>query len=140
MQNGLGAKIDMNACWNDAVALFMANRELVLILAGLFLFLPTLAMGYFVGQPLVAGQTDFTKVAAILSAWAQANWPYLLINMVVGLIGSLAILVVALNPTRPTVGESITMAAILLPTYFIAQLVSGIAISFGLLLICRACI
>ena len=40
----MARKFDMSRAWNEALAMLSANRETVLIIAGLFFFLPYLGM------------------------------------------------------------------------------------------------
>ena len=40
----MAAKLDMGRAWNEAVALISANRDMVLIVAGVFFLLPNLML------------------------------------------------------------------------------------------------
>jgi hypothetical protein len=63
-----------------------------------------------------------------------ANWPWLLLNSLVAMIGSIAILLL-LFARDISVGGAITAALALLPSYFLASLLSSLAIGFGLFLL-----
>jgi uncharacterized membrane protein len=96
-----------------------------------FLFLPTLAFGYFVPEP-TAGRDGPTL--EMLMQHLRANWPLLLLVNLIGLIGNLALFILTLDRDDPTVGGAIRAAALLLPVYFLTSFLSGLIIFVGLVL------
>lgn len=124
-------KFNAEAAWNDALVLLRANREVSGAIAGIFLFLPTLSFG-LLGTPMdMAALADPARRLAAVSAFLQANWAWLLAVSLTSWIGALAIFVHVTDTARPTVGDALTTALRLLPFYFLAQLLSGIAIFAG---------
>jgi hypothetical protein len=128
-------KLDMTVAWNDAVALLRANLETVLPILGIFILLPTVLMGYAVPQPeIVQGQSGdaaWAQLSAMISDYA----PWILLSMVMGIIGNLAIYALVLNPTRPTVGQALTIALMFFIPMFLAVLISGLVIGIGMFLL-----
>lgn len=133
--NDHGIKLDITACWNDALAIWRSNFEIVLILAGLFMFLPSLITTLVMGDPPIVDGMSLPQMQAAFSEWLHANWHYLLISSLLSMLGTLAILFVALNPAKPTVGEALRMGASVLIFYLVAQILASIAIGIGFMLL-----
>lgn len=101
-------KFDMSAAWTEAMAMFNANREVLLVVAGIFFFLPAVLQG-FVMPPL-----DNVFVSSgpevMRQQMAQLVGSYLWLIILVSLVqvaGTLALLVLLRDQRRPTVGEAI---------------------------------
>ncbi|HEX8257583.1 MAG TPA: YciC family protein [Allosphingosinicella sp.] len=124
-------KFSMSAVWDDTRQMLAANASLVAAVAGVFLFLPTLAFGYFVPEP--TGGRDGPTLEMLMQHM-RANWPLLLLVNLIGLIGNLALFILTLDRDDPTVGGAIKAAALLLPVYFLTSFLSGLVIFVGLVL------
>jgi hypothetical protein len=123
-------KISFSGVWDDTIRLLRANTSLFIAVAGVFLFLPSLILGYVAPQPTGgAGGPD----GAALVAYFLDNWLLILIVNLIGLVGSLALLILALDEARPTVGGAIGGALVLLPTYFLTGILSFALIGFALI-------
>lgn len=126
-------KLDLSTAWDGAMAMIRANREVVLVLAGVFFFLPYLAFSLLlpdtgVAEASAANEGDMDAIAAIvMESYAEYWWALLLLALIqtVGAIASLAVLG---DETRPTVGDAIRRGATLLPTQLGAQIVAALAI------------
>lgn len=129
----MAIKLDMGRAWNDAVAMLSANRQVVAVVAGVFFLLPNLAMSLFAppapggATPPPGVQPDPDQVMAQLSSelgvWFQdVWWMFLLVGLfqAVGTIGLLALLT---DRSRPTVGEALGFGLRALPTYIATQLI-----------------
>lgn len=116
-----------SAVWDDTVRMLRANASLLLAVAGAFLFLPSVVVGFIAPQP-----TGQISMAAMMD-YVAANWPLLLLVNLIGITGNLAILTLVLDHGRPTVGAAIRAAFMLLPFYVLASLVSGFLIFIGTL-------
>lgn len=98
---------DMNRAWEESLRLLKANRELVLVLAGLFIFLPAFALGVFKPETITGPEiTDTERMAEQLNAYFAANGVWLVLLQLVQMVGILAILALFAK-RRPTVGQAI---------------------------------
>jgi len=108
---------DMNRTWSQAVALVRANFQLLAIVAGVFVLLPTLAF-YLLNPDLLRALGDETKpqqVQALLEAMMPRLLLFGLIVFIVEMTGQSA-LVALVGHRRPTVGQSIKTGARALPS------------------------
>ena len=124
-------KLDMGKAWTDAMGLVRANRELVGVLAGLFLFLPMFVLcSAVLGSDLDMGapgtQPDPEKAMAQIQAVLASNWWAFLIAIIGPLCGEIAILALLGDRTRPTVGEVLRQIPRLFVSMFAAQFLVGL--------------
>lgn len=122
-------KLDLSNAWADAMGLLRGHLELVLTLAGAFMLLPTLLLGFF--APLKPTAQTLNEMIAEISRYMQENGGLLLLSSLVGAFGALAIAKLLLDPGRPTVGQSLARALRLLPWYFLTGLIVGLIVLFG---------
>lgn len=122
-------KFSYDALWQDTAALMRAHLPLVIAVAGVFLFLPDLLLSHFFPQP--EGHRDADVMMAAMNAYVAASWPWHLVNLVINLVGTLAILFLVLDPDRPTVSAAIARGARLLPRYLLAYFLSGLIVAFA---------
>lgn len=125
-------KLSYSAAWKDTVELLQGNAAAVAALAGVFLFLPALMTAYFLPYPEPA---DPKLLFPMWKEYFDANWHWMVLSSVVGMIGAIAIFLLFLNPKNNTVGGTIATAVTILPFYFIASMMSGLMIGIGLLLL-----
>ena len=125
-------KFDMGAAWDDATTLVRAHLPLTSILAGLFLFLPNMAMALLGPAPLAppANATP-EQLSAMLMADLRQQLPWFLAIAVASTLGSVAILRLWLARSGTSVGEALAFAAAMIPTliaiFLIQSLLFGIA-------------
>ena len=128
-------KFDMNAAWRDASNLLQANKELLLVLAGLFFFLPNLAFALFVPdfQQSMNGMQPEEMMAVLQDIYSR-NWHWILFATVLQWIGILAMLALLRSAQKPTVADALTAGAIALVPYVLAQLIVmvGIGLAIGI--------
>ncbi|TAD84636.1 MAG: hypothetical protein EAY70_01130, partial [Sphingomonadales bacterium] len=102
-------KLDMGQAWTQATGMIGANRDLVSVLAGIFLFLPLFVVVYLLltsGMDFGGGgQPDPARVSAQINAFLLANWWAVLLAVIGQLCGGIAILALLGDPARPTVRE-----------------------------------
>lgn len=134
-------KFDMSDAWRDATAMMAGNREVLLILAGLFFFLPSLILGLVMGDVQAEVQAfavsdPESATRAAMAIYGQWWWLLLLITLA-SLVGYLGLLALLRDNRRPTVAEAIKIGFIgLLPAigaYILLCLSLGLGI--GLLLV-----
>lgn len=110
-----------------------ANLQMVAVMAGVFFFLPYLAMSLLMPQVL-AQQTGMmgdpanaqAMIDALGAVYAENWWAFLLVA-VAQVIGTLALLVLLGDNSRPTVGEALQRGIRGFLSYFGAQLLFAFA-------------
>ncbi|MGB3165303.1 MAG: hypothetical protein WBA68_00825 [Alteraurantiacibacter sp.] len=129
-------KLDPGKAWNDAVALLSANMQVVLIVAGVFFFLPTAIAGIALPQPAEleamaasGGEPDPEAMLAVLQGYYTSNWYWFLLLSLVQGVGMMALLALLTDSGRPTVGEALGVGAKSVLPYFTAQLLVALFVS-----------
>lgn len=139
----MAEKLDLERAWNEATALLSANRDVILIVAGVFFFLPNVISTLLLpsGDALamqmegMGEQPDPEEMLALFTDYfAQSWWIYLLFGLIqaAGVLGLLALLT---DRSRPTVGEALGFGAKALLPYIVAQLLQGLALVLAPLLL-----
>ena len=102
-----------------------ANREVLLVIGGVFFFLPKLITAFFFGDAQMAmmaqlaqtgGMVDPQRSAAAVDAFLSRMLPVLVAIMLVEGVGYLAVIALLTDARRPTVGQALAMGARRLPT------------------------
>lgn len=121
-------KFDSNLAWKQASSSIAANREVLLALSGVFFLLPSLAFALFFPQPQpVAGQSE-TQAMAALQAYYLSAMPVLIPMAFIQAAGTLALLTLFTDRSRPTVGEAIRLGLAGILPYIGAQLLLGLGL------------
>lgn len=133
-------KLDLSSAWDGAMAMIRANREVVLVLAGVFFFLPYLAFSLFlpdagVAEASAANEADMDAMAAIVMEFYAEFWWALVLLALVQSVGAIASLAVLGDSARPTVGDALRRGVALLPTQLGAQIIAALAIFAPVVLI-----
>jgi len=127
-------KFDMSAAWRDATAMISANREVLMIVAGIFFFVPGVAMTIALGDlQEFAGLTEADEIQeAMIAIYTQWGWLFALVSLVT-MIGYLALLALLRDTNRPTVAEAMKIGVVgLLPaigSYFLLVLGLGLVVA-----------
>lgn len=129
-------KLNMGQAWSDATAMLGANRDTVAAIVGLFFFLPYFALAVFVPEvvnPTPVEAPPGTDPEVVMNAATSAlveqyanNWAYFLIFVVSQLIGTLCLLVLLTDRSRPTVGEALKQGVKSTPSYLAAQILTAL--------------
>ncbi len=125
---------DSSRAWSDASAAVSTNRDVLLALAGVFVVLPAFAITLLL--PFPVPQEGVTPQAMIAS-WGEyyrGNWPALIAVALLQMIGTLAMLALFTDQTRPTVSQAIRQGFARTPTVIAAQLLLGAAVGAMVLL------
>jgi hypothetical protein len=125
-------KFSWDAALNDVVALWRTHAEVLSILAGLFLMVPQFAQLLFFPLPQIA-QIDQAAID-LIERYFQDNALWFLLLSLLVLLGSSTILSLIVDARRPTVGEAIVAALVMLPSIFVLNLLIQLSI-FGALLL-----
>ncbi len=136
-------KLDMGRAWSQATGLIGTNRDLVMVLAGIFLFIPLFVFALALLSSAVdfggaGAEPDPERIREQINAVLIANWWALLLAAVGQLCGGIAIIALLGDRSRPTVSEVLKMVPRLILPVFGAQVLvalatQGFAIIFGLL-------
>ncbi|MGB3377629.1 MAG: hypothetical protein WBH10_07280 [Allopontixanthobacter sediminis] len=122
-------KLDMGNAWSEATAMISANRELVAIIAGIFVFLPTIVLAV-IAPEAATGPTEVNQndPMATMQAFYAQNGIWLFVIAIINAIGSLALFALFAD-NRPTVGDAITTGIKTLLPYLAAQILLILALS-----------
>ena len=128
-------KFDMNAAWQDAIRMITSSRDVVVVVAGLFFFLPSVAVTLLApGLQQMPQGVEGEEALAVLQAAVIDAWPILLVSTIATTVGMLTLLALLRDSTRPTVGEAIGIGAKSLIPYIAAQLLVGLALGLVIVL------
>ena len=121
------------AAWSDLIAIVRPNLTILGSIAGMFLFLPVLALWLFAPLPQLAAD-DPTFFPALL-AYYQRMLPGFLALTIVSAFGQVALLALLLDSNRPTVGEGLRRSAPLLLPYLAMSLIVNLVLGTGFALL-----
>ncbi len=114
---------DMNGAWSRGVALVRENFQLLAVIAGLFVLLPTLAFYYLVpGMDVLMDPTadpEIVQAQVMSQVGPLATWG--IVGSIIQFIGYGA-MVALMGDTRPTVGEALKSGATSVPSVVGAML------------------
>lgn len=126
-------KLSFGGVFADAGAMWRANHEILLAVAGIFFFLPVFAFDLFVPILDVRGLADDARIRAV-AQWYGTNGVWLVLPMALQFFGSAVVLSLLLDAGRPTVAQAIARVVHLLPALVIAMLGSALLIGGGTVL------
>lgn len=121
-------KFDSNLAWKDASAAIAANREVLLAMAGVFFLLPSLASALLLPAPEVKPDMANDQAMELMSAYYVAQMPWIALMALVQGIGTLAMLTLFTDRSRPTVGQAIRSGVGSIVPYVAAQLLLGMGV------------
>jgi hypothetical protein len=128
-------KLDMGKAWTEATGLIGANRDTISAIAGLFFFLPSLALALFAPDlaapqsPAPPGTDPQVAMQAMVDQIMQAyldNWPLVAAATLLQFTGSLSLLALLTDRSRPTVREALMIGLAGLLPYLAALVLSAI--------------
>lgn len=131
-------KLDLGAAWNEATAMMSANKELLLVLGGIFFLVPALLVAAIVPavpQMPIATSEDFERLVEAALEIFYEWWEVYAIVLLVQMLGYLSIIALLRDVSRPSVGQAISDgAAALLPALLSYILfVAGVSLLLTLL-------
>ena len=110
---------DMNSCWARAVELVQANFQLLLVIAGIFLLLPSVAL-YLFFPDMQTMADPFADQDVIAAQMAEMAGPLIgggLLSTAFQFAGYAA-MVALMSEARPTVGQALTTGVKTVPSVF----------------------
>ena len=117
-------KFDMNTCWSRGVDLVQSNFSLLVVIAGVFVFLPTVAI-YLLIPDLQMLADPGTDPAVLEDRMGDILAPILagaFISSLFQFVGQAA-MVALMGDSRPTVGQAIASGIKALPSLIVVMLV-----------------
>ncbi len=123
-------RIDPAGALAEAVARYKRERPALHAVAGLFFFVPALALLFFVETGPPAADQSVTDA---LRAMLLDNWPSLLTVQLLELFGSAWLYAWLLGRDEPSLGQSLNRAIALFPMFVIASVLVGVLTFAGLL-------
>ncbi len=130
-------KIDIAAACRDAIGIWRRDRDVIVPVAGVFFFLPNLAMGLFMDPGEAAQRAapgDSQALLQTMQTYLAQNVHWLVLQAVAELVGVATLLFLLLAPERPTVGEALRAAFARLPVLIVAVLLVNAAKLVGIAL------
>lgn len=130
--------MDVRGVIADAWRLWKRDSDLLLRIAGAFLFLPTFALHLVVPSPPAftaeseLNEAQQLEMARGFVAWAGANGGWYLLSTLLIYAGLLTILVLYQDAARPDLRAAFARAARLFGRYVLAMIVIGIPVTIGL--------
>jgi hypothetical protein len=122
-------RFDSNLAWRTAHSAILANRDVLLAMAGVFFLLPRLAFSLLMPDPPTAqGMSPTQSMQAIEDFYAHAM-PYMIPMILFQAVGILGILTLFTDRSRPTVGQALTLGAKGVLPYVLAQILLAMAIA-----------
>ncbi len=129
-------KFDMGAAWDDATTLVKAHLPLTGILAGIFLFLPGMALALLGPLPLTPpANATSDQLMGLMMADMRQQLPWLLAVALASTLGSVAILRLWLARSGTSVGEALTFAFMMIPTLLAVFVIQSFLFGIALLLL-----
>jgi hypothetical protein len=130
-------RLNIAAACQEASHIWKRDRDVIAAVAGVFFFLPNLALGLFMQVspiPVGGGGQDDQALVASMQSFLMDNAPLLLFQMFAELVGVAVLLALLLDPARPTVGEALRIVARRLPVLVAATMLINIALVGGIAL------
>lgn len=121
-------RFDSNRAWQQAITAIRANREVLLALAGVFFLLPNLAFSLLFPQPTPPAGADQQAMMAFAMDYYSRALPFVLPVLLLQAAGTLGMLTLLTDRSRPTVGQAIRIGFGTVLPYFASQILLG----FGL--------
>jgi hypothetical protein len=124
-------KFDASRAWREASDAVTANREVLFAIAGVFILLPTLAFSLLFPQPQPPAGLEGEAAMQFALDYYGSIAPWVIGMGLVQAIGTLSMLTLFTDRSRPTVGEALRRGIGGLLPYFGAQLLLGLGIGLG---------
>jgi len=128
-------KFDMMAAWDDSIYLLRTNRQILIPIVGLFVFLPTLVMALWIPPMAEPTGTTPAEIMAEFSDYFLPILPHLMLFGIVSAFGNLVILRLFLGNDNIAVSGAIKAALILFIPVIIAQYMTSFLTMAGFLLL-----
>jgi hypothetical protein len=122
-----------SAVWEDTLKLTRRHLPLLVAIAGVFIFLPSLLLVALMPPPDFQGVNP-NRIFPLLMDHYRAAAPWYLLAGLFAMLGGAAMLRLVFA-REITVGGALAFALLLLPFYFLLQLFAGLMIGLGFVLL-----
>lgn len=123
-------RLSLGGALGDAAALWRAERDLVVRIAGVFYFLPVLALALLATEITLTDQATPDQVREALNAFSRANFVWLLLISIALEYGTLALLKLFFR-RGDTVRDLLQATAVRLLPFVLLGFANGAAIQLG---------
>lgn len=131
--------LDVIGVFKDAWRLWKRDHDLLIGVAGFFLFVPQLALKLFVAMPPdLPSPIDEAKFRAWLDAvesWSSQYSLFVILFSLITLFGSVAVFTLYLDPERPDARRALVRALRLAPRFLLLTILVAVPVQIGLLLL-----
>lgn len=124
--------LDTNRIWEDALQTLRSNREVMLVLTGIFVLLPTLAILFFWPFPEPQPNEQFAVFLQRVGTYTDTTWWQWLAVLGLQTLGLQTMLAVLADAARPTVKSALGKAIAAFATLFAAIIAVTLAASLAL--------
>lgn len=125
-------KFNSSLAWQQASAAVSANRAVLLPMAGVFFLLPRLLLSLVIPEPPVNQGVSPDVMMAQMQQFYIQLLPWAIPMMLFQATGTLGMLTLFTDRSRPTVGEAIKLGAKGVLPYLLAQILFGFGIALVL--------
>jgi uncharacterized membrane protein len=129
-------KFDSMLAWKQASSAVKTNRDVLLAIAGVCFLLPSLVLELFFPQPEPTAGMDEQAMMELASNYYVSLIPVLIPILVLQALGTLSLIELLTDRSRPTVAEAMKTGARSIVPYLLAQLALGLFVGLvgGILL------
>lgn len=121
-------KFDSMLAWRQASSAVKTNRDVLLAIAGVCFLLPSLVLELFFPQPEPTAGMDEQAMMELASNYYVSLIPVLIPILVLQALGTLSLIELLTDRSRPTVAEAMKNGARSIVTYLLAQLALGLSV------------
>ena len=125
-------KFDSSLAWQQASAAVSANRDVLLPMAGVFFLLPRLILSLVMPEPPLAEGASPEVMVQQMQQFYLKLMPWVIPMALFQAVGTLGMLPLFTDRSRPTVGEAIKLGAKGVLPYLLAQILFGFGIALVL--------
>lgn len=124
-------RLRLGEIFAGAAALWRGGPQQLVTVAAIFFFLPQFASLLFIGPLKVAEGLEGIELARAMLAFFQANILWFGAQFIFESMGVGTLLLMLLDPARPSVGEAMAGMARRLPGLMVARFIAALAITLG---------
>ncbi|MCW3848918.1 hypothetical protein OF829_16900 [Sphingomonas sp. LB-2] len=125
-------RLRLSDIFADAAALWRGGPQLLVTVAAVFFMLPQLALFLFVGPMKPVDGLDEQAVLNLWLDYFQQNLLWFAAHYIAESMGVGTLLLMLLDPARPSVGEAMARGFRLLPGLIAARYIASLAVTLGL--------